>query len=95
MAIGAAQLLGVTLPENFRFPYHANTPAEFWSRWHMTLSRWIRDYVFFPLNADFKDKKVRLYASVIAAMGLVGLWHGADWGYILWGLMHGAYLFIY
>lgn len=95
MAIGAAQLLGVTLPENFRFPYHAATPAEFWSRWHMTLSRWIRDYVFFPLNADFKDKKVRLYASMIGAMGLVGLWHGAGWGYILWGLMHGVYLVIY
>lgn len=95
MAIGAAQLLGVTLPENFRFPYHAKTPAEFWSRWHMTLSRWIRDYIFFPLNADFKDQKLRLYASMIATMGLVGLWHGAGWGYILWGLMHGAYLVIY
>lgn len=95
MAIGAAQLLGVTLPENFRFPYHAKNPAEFWSRWHMTLSRWIRDYVFFPLNADFKDNKARLYASMIAAMGLVGLWHGAGWGYILWGLMHGTYLVIY
>ena len=95
MAIGAAQLLGVTLPENFRFPYHAKNPAEFWSRWHMTLSRWIRDYVFFPLNADFKDNKARLYVSMIAAMGLVGLWHGAGWGYILWGLMHGTYLVVY
>jgi alginate O-acetyltransferase complex protein AlgI len=95
MAIGTAQLLGVTLPENFRFPYHAGTPAEFWSRWHMTLSRWIRDYVFFPLNAGLKNKKLQLYASMIGAMGLVGLWHGAGWGYILWGLMHGAYLVIY
>src|SRR5260370_19002239 len=95
MAIGAAQLLGVTLPENFRFPYHASTPAEFWSRWHMTLSRWIRDYVFFPLNAGLKDKKLQLYASMIGAMGLVGLGHGVGWGYILWGLMQGAYLVFY
>lgn len=95
MAIGAAQLLGVTLPENFRFPYHASTPAEFWSRWHMTLSRWIRDYVFFPLNAGLRGRELQLYASMIGAMGVVGLWHGAGWGFILWGLMHGAYLVIY
>jgi D-alanyl-lipoteichoic acid acyltransferase DltB (MBOAT superfamily) len=92
MAIGAAQLIGITLPENFRFPYHAANPADFWSRWHMTLSRWIRDYLFFPLNAGFKDDKLRLYASLVAVMGVVGLWHGAGWGFILWGLMHGVYL---
>lgn len=95
MAIGAAQLIGVTLPENFRFPYHASTPADFWSRWHMTLSRWIRDYVFFPLNAGYQDRKLRLYASMIAVMALVGLWHGAGWGFVLWGAMHGAYLVIF
>src|SRR5262249_29158599 len=54
IAIGAARLLGITLPENFRYPYHAANPAEFWSRWHMTLSRWVRDYLFFPLNAHFR-----------------------------------------
>jgi len=92
MAIGAAQLIGITLPENFRFPYHAANPADFWSRWHMTLSRWIRDYVFFPLNAGFQDNKLHLYVSLVAVMGLVGLWHGAGWGFILWGAMHGVYL---
>jgi D-alanyl-lipoteichoic acid acyltransferase DltB (MBOAT superfamily) len=91
MAIGAARLIGITLPENFRFPYHAANPVDFWSRWHMTLSRWIRDYVFFPLNAGFQDKKLRLYGSLVAVMGVVGLWHGAGWGFVLWGVMHGVY----
>ena len=95
MAIGAAQMIGITLPENFRFPYHAANPVDFWSRWHMTLSRWIRDYVFFPLNAGFQDKKLRLYVSLVAVMGVVGLWHGAAWGFVLWGLMHGVYLAAY
>jgi alginate O-acetyltransferase complex protein AlgI len=95
MAIGTAQLIGITLPENFRFPYHAANPVDFWSRWHMTLSRWIRDYVFFPLNASFQDQDLRFYVSLVAVMGIVGLWHGAGWGFVLWGLMHGVYLATY
>ena len=95
MAIGAAQLIGITLPENFRFPYHAANPADFWSRWHMTLSRWIRDYVFFPLNAHLDSRSIRLYVSLVMIMGVVGLWHGAGWGFILWGLMHGICLALY
>jgi alginate O-acetyltransferase complex protein AlgI len=95
MAIGAAQMIGITLPENFRFPYHAANPVDFWSRWHMTLSRWIRDYVFFPLNAGLQHKKLRLYVSLVGVMGVVGLWHGAAWGFVLWGLMHGIYLASY
>jgi len=95
MAIGAARLLGVTLPENFRQPYHAATPAEFWSRWHMTLSRWIRDYLFFPLNAKWQGAPVPLYLSLVGVMALVGLWHGAGWNYVLWGCLHGMYLVAY
>ena len=95
MAIGAARMIGVTLPENFRAPYHAATPVDFWSRWHMTLSRWIRDYIFFPLNAGLQDRKARLYLSLVAVMGIVGLWHGAGWGFVLWGVMHGVYLAVY
>ncbi len=95
MAIGAAQMIGITLPENFRHPYHAANPVDFWSRWHMTLSRWIRDYVFFPLNAGFQDRRLRLYLSLVAVMGLVGLWHGAAWGFVIWGIMHGVYLASY
>ncbi len=95
MAIGSAQLLGITLPENFRFPYHAENPSDFWSRWHMTLSRWIRDYLFFPLNARFRGAPVPLYLSLVGIMALVGLWHGAGWGFVLWGAMHGTYLVLH
>jgi alginate O-acetyltransferase complex protein AlgI len=95
MAIGAAKLIGITLPENFNAPYHAASPVEFWSRWHMTLSRWIRDYVFFPLNAGLQDRKGRLYLSLIGVMSLVGLWHGAGWGFVAWGAMHGVFLVVY
>lgn len=95
IAIGAARLIGITLPENFRQPYHAANPAEFWSRWHMTLSRWIRDYLFFPLNAKHKGAPGRLYVSLIGIMALIGLWHGAGWGFIVWGIMHGVYLVWY
>ena len=95
LAIGTACLLGVTLPENFRQPYHAGTPAEFWTRWHMTLSRWIRDYLFFPINARWKGAPVPLYASLLGVMALVGLWHGAGWGFMVWGMLHGVYLVLY
>lgn len=92
MAIGAANLIGITLPENFRTPYHAKTPPEFWSRWHMTLSRWIRDYLFFPINAKYQEAGASFYISLVGIMALVGLWHGAGWGFVIWGIMHGCYL---
>jgi len=95
MAIGSAQLLGITLPENFRFPYHAANPSAFWSRWHMTLSRWIRDYLFFPVNAKYKAAPGPLYVSLIGIMALVDLWHGARWGFVLWGVMQGVYLVLF
>ena len=94
LAIGAAQLIGITLPENFRFPYHAANPAEFWSRWHMSLSRWIRDYLFFPLSVRFREG-AKYYGSLVAVMALVGLWHGAGWGFVAWGVMHALYLIAY
>jgi alginate O-acetyltransferase complex protein AlgI len=95
MAIGAAQMIGVTLPENFRFPYHAWNPSDFWNRWHMTLSRWIRDYLFFPVNARFRGAPAPLYFSLLGIMALVGLWHGPGWGFVLWGMLHGVYLVLY
>ena len=95
MAIGSAHLLGINLPENFNYPYHASSPADFWSRWHMTLSRWIRDYLFFPINARFRGAPMPLYLSLLGIMALVGLWHGAGWGFILWGVLHGAYLLVF
>lgn len=95
MAIGAARMIGVQLPENFNYPYLAWSPADFWSRWHMTLSRWIRDYLFFPLTARFARTPGVLYLSLVAVMAVVGLWHGAGWGFVLWGIMHGLYLVSY
>jgi D-alanyl-lipoteichoic acid acyltransferase DltB (MBOAT superfamily) len=95
LAIGAARLLGVTLPENFRQPYLAATPPDFWARWHMTLSRWIRDYLFFPITAKWQGAPVSLYLSLIGVMALVGLWHGAGWTFIMWGVLHGTYLVLY
>lgn len=95
IAIGAARLLGVTLPGNFRQPYHAATPADFWTRWHLTLSRFVRDYLFFPINAKWAGAAVPLYVSLIGVMTLVGLWHGAGWGFLLWGTLHGLYLVVY
>src|SRR5215469_2635074 len=95
LAIGTARLIGIVLPENFRHPYHAASPADFWSRWHMTLSRWIRDYLFFPMNAKWEGAPLPLHLSLIGAMALVGLWHGAGWGFLLWGTMHGVYLAVY
>ncbi len=95
LAIGTARLIGVTLPENFRYPYHARTPSDFWNRWHLTLSRWIRDYLFFPINAKWHGASLPFYLSLIGVMALVGLWHGAGWNYIVWGSMHGIYLVVY
>jgi alginate O-acetyltransferase complex protein AlgI len=90
IAIGSARVLGFTFPENFELPYHAASPSDFWNRWHMTLSRWIRDYVFFPLNLKFGARKNMRYVTLIGAMALVGLWHGAGLTFILWGVWHGV-----
>jgi alginate O-acetyltransferase complex protein AlgI len=95
MAIGAAKMIGIALPENFRFPYHAKNPSDFWQRWHMTLSRWIRDYLFFPINARFQGAPLPLYFSLLGIMAIVGLWHGVGWGFVIWGVLHGCYLVAY
>ena len=95
MAIGTANMIGLTLPENFNFPYYAKNPSDFWRRWHMTLSRWIRDYLFFPINTHFQGAPVPLFLSLLGIMGIVGLWHGASGGFVVWGLMHGCYLIAY
>ena len=89
MAIGIALLFGLTLPENFRRPYLATDIQDFWRRWHMSLSRFLRDYVYIPLGGSRNGTAVYVAAS-IATMALCGLWHGAGWMFIAWGLWHGV-----
>jgi D-alanyl-lipoteichoic acid acyltransferase DltB (MBOAT superfamily) len=93
MAIGLARLFGIRLPANFNSPYASLSIIEFWRRWHMTLSRFLRDYVYIPLGGN-RHGPARRYINVLATMILGGFWHGAGWTFILWGTLHGIYLLI-
>ena len=93
MAIGLSRLFGVRLPLNFDSPYKARNIVEFWRRWHMTLSRFLRDYLYYPLGGNRKGK-ARRYVNLMITMLLGGLWHGAGWTYVVWGGLHGIYLVI-
>jgi alginate O-acetyltransferase complex protein AlgI len=88
MAIGAAKILGVQLPINFNKPYIACSLQDFWRRWHMTLSRWLRDYLYIPLGGN-RCSKPRYLSNIIVTMALCGIWHGANWTFLLWGILHG------
>jgi D-alanyl-lipoteichoic acid acyltransferase DltB (MBOAT superfamily) len=88
IAIGLALLLGIRLPENFAAPYQATSLRDFWRRWHMTLSRFLRDYLYVRLGGN-RHGLPRQAASVMVTMGLGGLWHGAAWTFVAWGLLHG------
>lgn len=89
IAIGSARLCGLRLVENFNFPYSANSPADFWARWHISLSRWIRDYLFYPLASGRPGLGGLCWAALVA-MTLCGVWHGAGWTFVLWGFYHGV-----
>ena len=91
MAIGLALLLGYQLPQNFNRPYMALSLQDFWRRWHMTLSRWLRDYLYIPLGGNRRGRR-RTYVNVMTTMLLGGLWHGAAWTFVLWGGIHGGAL---
>lgn len=93
MAIGIGRMFGICLPLNFASPYKALSIVEFWRRWHMTLSRFLRDYVYFALGGNRKGK-VRRYSNLLTTMLLGGLWHGAGWTFVVWGGLHGFYLVI-
>src|SRR5262249_28382368 len=84
---------GVRLPLNFSSPYRATSIIEFWRRWHMTLSRFLRDYVYIPLGGNRRGK-ARRYANLLATMLVGGLWHGAGWTFVLWGGLHGVFLIV-
>jgi alginate O-acetyltransferase complex protein AlgI len=90
-AIGAALCLGFAMPDNFRFPYAAIGFSDFWRRWHITLSSWLRDYLYIPLGGN-RHGEARTYLALMATMLLGGLWHGASWAFVVWGGLHGVYL---
>jgi len=93
MALGAARLFGIRLPENFFSPYKSQNIIEFWRRWHITLSRFLKDYLYIPLGGNRKGA-IRRYQNLLITMLLGGLWHGAGWNFIFWGFLHGLYLMI-
>jgi len=93
MAIGLGRMVGVQLPLNFHSPYKARSIIEFWQRWHMTLSRFLRDYLYVPLGGNRRGP-TRRYVNLMLTMVIGGLWHGAGWNFVLWGTLHGVYLVI-
>ena len=92
-AIGVALCLGFILPQNFNYPYAAIGFSDFWKRWHITLSLWLRDYLYIPLGGNRKGN-VRTYINLMLTMLIGGLWHGANWTFVVWGGLHGFYLWV-
>ncbi|QIF00796.1 MBOAT family protein [Roseimicrobium sp. ORNL1] len=93
MAIGFARMMGIVIPENFRWPYLAKNINDFWRRWHISLSTWIRDYIYIPIGGNRYGIARRIFNGLVA-FALCGLWHGAAWNFMLWGLYHGVGLAI-
>ena len=91
IAIGSARILGFYIPENFKVPYTARSIQDFWHRWHISLSSWLRDYLYIPLGGNRRGP-IRTYINLAITMLLGGLWHGAGWNFIVWGGMHGTWL---
>ena len=89
IAIGCAQLLGYRLPENFEGPYRQPNIQKFWNKWHMSLSSWIRDYIYFPLGGSRVSKTRALFNLIVLVMAICGLWHGANWNFVVWGIWNG------
>jgi alginate O-acetyltransferase complex protein AlgI len=94
IALGAALIMGFKIPINFNKPYFATSPSDFWRRWHISLSSWLRDYLYIPLGGN-KKSRPRTYFNLMTVMFLGGLWHGASWNFVIWGVLHGAYLAIH
>jgi alginate O-acetyltransferase complex protein AlgI len=92
MALGIARMFGYKLPENFNWPYLAKNPADFWRRWHISLSNWLRDYVYFSLPGHRSKSRIYSYIHFPITMLICGVWHGLGWTYTLWGLYHGILL---
>lgn len=90
IAIGTAQVMGFELMENFNTPYFAHSIKDFWHRWHISLSSWLRDYLYIPLGGN-RHGKIRKYINIMVTFLMSGLWHGASWNYVIWGGLHGTY----
>ena len=111
IALGSARLMGIQFPENFNYPYISRSPKEFWQRWHISLSSWVRDYLYLPLmgarvedrsvgglGAAVREKSGRGHHPILAlyiTWGLMGFWHGANWTFVFWGLYHATFIFVY
>jgi len=93
IAVGAARVMGFRLMENFRAPYHAASIREFWQRWHISLSTWFRDYVYIPMGGSRVGGR-RLFWNILATFAISGLWHGANWTFVAWGVLNGVYVLI-
>lgn len=93
IAVGAARIMGFDLMQNFRAPYHSASVGEFWQRWHISLSTWFRDYVYIPLGGN-RNGLYRWIVAILVTFGVSGLWHGASWTFVMWGLLNGAYLLV-
>jgi alginate O-acetyltransferase complex protein AlgI len=91
MAVGLARIFGFKFPENFNYPYISRSIKEFWRRWHMSLSAWFRDYVYIPLGGN-RTSLSRQYLNLVLVFFLCGLWHGASWNFVIWGMFHGFFL---
>ncbi|MBF0512632.1 MAG: MBOAT family protein, partial [Desulfovibrionaceae bacterium] len=91
MAVGLGSMFGVRLPENFNYPYASVSVQDFWRRWHISLSSWLRDYLYIPLGGS-RCSKARTYCNLVAVFVVCGLWHGAAWTFVAWGLWHGVFL---
>jgi alginate O-acetyltransferase complex protein AlgI len=91
MAIGLARMLGFHYLENFNYPYISRSIREFWRRWHISLSTWFRDYLYIPLGGN-QQSSIRTYMNLVIVFLLCGLWHGASWNFVIWGLFHGLFL---
>jgi len=94
IARGSAKLFGYQLPENFRLPYLARNPRDFWRTWHITLSNWLRDYLYISLGGNRRSQR-RMYINLVITMALGGLWHGAAWTFFIWGVYHGLLLVLH
>ena len=95
IAIGAAAILGFKIPLNFNKPFFATSPSDFWSRWHISLSSWVRDYLYFPLALKHRRFSSIAFPSLLLSMVVMGLWHGASWNFVIWGVFHGIFLVVF